>query len=118
MATRLHNSGAQLPELADLVVDLQQRQIPAEMEATAVYVIEGLRSGSPEGEGATCALLEVSLAHFQHLVPHPVSQVLHQCWDQIPRLGSTVRAVCMVSDAEFCEIETALPRTLAAVERY
>jgi len=101
VATRLHNSGAQLPELADLVVDLQQRQIPAEMEATAVYVIEGLRSGSPEGEGATCALLEV----------------LHQCWDQIPRLGSTVRAVCMVSDAEFCEIETALPRTLAAVER-
>lgn len=59
MATRLHSSGAQLPELSELVLDLQNKSIPAEMEATAVYVIEGLRSGSAEGEGATCALLQV-----------------------------------------------------------
>eukprot|EP00656_Telonema_subtile_P051901 TRINITY_DN7091_c0_g1_i6.p1 TRINITY_DN7091_c0_g1~~TRINITY_DN7091_c0_g1_i6.p1 ORF type:complete len:688 (+),score=232.56 TRINITY_DN7091_c0_g1_i6:92-2155(+) len=101
VAARLHSSGAQLPELSSLVLDLQSRSIPAEMEATAVYVIEGLRSGSAEGEGATCALLEVLCA----------------VWDQIPKLSSTVRAVCMVSDAEFCETEACLPNTLVAVER-
>merc|ERR1712196_227113 len=71
------------------------------MEATAVYVIEGLRSGSPEGEGATCALL----------------QVMHTHWDLIPRLTSSMRAACMVADAEFCEVESALPQTLTAVQQ-
>ena len=62
-------------------------------QATAIYVIEGLRTGSPEGRGATAALMRVAREH----------------WHDVPDLNATLRSVCMVADAEFSETTEDMP---------
>ena len=116
VATRLHASGAQLPGLFPLMLDMHARRLPTETEAssatyaphasvrptspwlrrrqaTAIYVIEGLRTGSPEGRGATAALMRVAREH----------------WHDVPDLNATLRSVCMVADAEFSETTEDMP---------
>ncbi len=70
---------------------MNQRQLPTETEATAIFVIEGLRNGSPEGRGATANVLKVARMH----------------WDEIPDLAVTLKSVCMVAECEFSETNEA-----------
>jgi len=101
------------------------------LQATAIYGVEGLRRGSAEGQGATAAIMEVHVwpVHICGLctcgpdgagressqlwrrcrcrsgvgVDVGVAQVLMSEWQQLPDLGSTLKSVCMVADAEFSE---------------
>jgi len=91
-AMRLYQQGAALPELWMLILELHKRQLPTESEATAIYVIEGLRNQSSEGQGATAALMQIARTN----------------WDELPDLGSTLKSICMVADAEFSETTQAV----------
>jgi len=93
VATRLYKSGAKLPELFPLIHDMHTRALPTETEATAIYVIEGLRAESDVGKGATAALM----------------RVCREKWFDLPDLSATLKSVCMVADAEFSETTEAMP---------